>query len=195
MSEAVKKKYYTQEEYLALEEIAEYKSEYLRGEIFAMAGGSFNHSRIAADMISALNMALAKGDCEAVGSDTQVYVEAYSFYAYPDVSVVCGGPQFSSERRGTITNPVILVEVLSESSEKYDRGDKFFYYKGLPSFQTYILISQKRVQIDCYERQPDGKWLVGTYIDRAGELPLPSLNISLPIEKIYARVDFELGEA
>ncbi|RMD86186.1 MAG: Uma2 family endonuclease, partial [Calditrichaeota bacterium] len=139
------KKYYTPEEYLALEEAAEYKSEYYKGEIFAMSGASINHNRIVMNLSTELNTALRDTKCEVFMSDMRLWVEAVQLFTYPDIVILCEQPQFYDDRDDTITNPFIIFEVLSESTKNYDRGEKFEFYRSLPSFQEYILVDQYKV--------------------------------------------------
>ncbi len=133
-------KYHSPEEYLALEETAEYRSEYYRGEIFAMAGGSANHNRIARNLLIAFDDALEGKPYEAFITDMRLYVKKNGLYTYPDVMVVCGKLEFVKGRTDTLTNPVVIVEVLSESTEGYDRGTKFELYRAVDTLQDYVLI-------------------------------------------------------
>jgi Uma2 family endonuclease len=185
------KKLYTPQEYLALEETAEYKSEYYQGEIFAMAGGSINHNRIVGNVSAALNVAFANRPCEAFASDMRVQVRQDGFYTYPDVAIVCGEIEFSQGRDDTITNPVIIVEVLSPSTKNYDRTTKFELYRGLESFQDYILIDQERVYIEYHHKLERQKWVMQLYTNPAETLKFQAIEFELPLVRIYHRVKFE----
>ncbi len=132
------RKYYSVEEYLVLEDKAAYKSEYYQGEIFAMAGGTYNHDVISLNLASALNIAFTNRGCVAFTSDMKVKVSANNFYTYPDVSAVCGDPVFDGERTDIITNPIFIADVLSDSTSRYDRGGKFELYRGLNSLEDYV---------------------------------------------------------
>ena len=143
MSALPEKKKYTPDEYLALEEKADYRSEFENGAIVAMAGGSLNHARIIRNVDRAFGRKIKK-DCESLTTDVKVRVENYRKFYYPDVLVICGEPQFYQQRDDTITNPILIVEVLSDSTEAKDRGEKFAAYQTLESLQEYILVSQDK---------------------------------------------------
>ena len=166
---------YTVEEYLRLAEASPTKLEYCGGEIIDMAGATLDHNRIAANLIGELRNRLKGRDCEAVGSDQRV-LAADDRYAYPDVTVFCDEPVFDPrDPRMTITNPRVLIEVLSPSTEASDRGEKFIRYINLPELQEYFLVSQDRPQVQSFYRQPDGTWAVGpvvTSLSGPGRVPL-----------------------
>ena len=184
------KKYYTAEEYLALEETAEYKSEYYQGEIFAMAGGSVNHNRIARNVLTALTQAFEGKPCEAFGSDMKVMIKKNVDYTYPDVAVVCGKIEFDGNRTDTITNPVVIVEMLSPSTRSYDRKEKFRRYRKIKTLQDYVLIDQDSVLIEYYHKLALNEWRLKTYEDLDGVVELKAVEVSLIIERIYNRVNF-----
>lgn len=188
------KKFYTLEEYFALEETAEYKSEYFQGEIFAMAGGSANHSSIALNVGGALDDALLEQPCRVFNSDIKIQVKKNGFYTYPDVAIVCGEVKFASKRDDTITNPLIVVEVLSPSTESYDRGKKFELYKGLESFQDYLLIDQNRVYIEYHHKLGPNKWLTQTYEDLDEIIKFEGIELELPVKRVYRKIGFEKPE-
>jgi len=144
---------YTPQEYLALERKAAYKSEYIGGFIVAMPGVSRWHDRIAGDTYAALHAQLADGPCEIFTSDIRVKNEVTGRYTDPDASVVCGEPQFADEELDTLLNPTVIIEILSPSTEAYDRGDKFEAYRRLPSLQEYVRIAQNRASVDHFLRQ------------------------------------------
>jgi Uma2 family endonuclease len=175
----------TAEEYLAFERSAEERHELVDGEIFAMAGGTREHSLLALNVGSELRAALRRAPCEVFNSDLRIKVE--SRYTYADVVVSCGTPRFEDPKRDTLLNPTAIVEVLSESTERYDRGEKFALYRTLSSFQEYLLVSQKQAQVEHFLRQPDDSWLLRVY--GAGEtVLLPSLACELSVDEIYFRV-------
>lgn len=155
-----KEPYITPEEYLERERLAETKSEYYNGVIVAMAGASPEHVRITGNVYAGFHVQLAGTSCEPFMSDMRVRVPACNRYFYPDVSVACGGSEFEV-RSGvrSLLNPRLVVEVLSESTEKTDRGDKFVCYQTLDSLQTYILIAQDKPQVEVFTRQPDYTWV------------------------------------
>jgi Uma2 family endonuclease len=186
---AVPKKLYSPEEYLALERAAEYKSQYFAGEIFAMAGGSPRHNLISTNVIGELRAQLKGRPCEVYPSDQRLKIPATGLYTYPDVSVVCGEPQFDDE--DLLLNPILLVEILSDSTEAFDRGKKFEHYRKIPSLREYLLIAQDRCKVDQYVKQEDGKWvLLSEVSDMQSIIKLPSLNCDLAVAEIYYRVKF-----
>src|SRR5436853_6974426 len=152
------KSFVSPDEYLRLECQAEYKSEYLNGEIFAMSGASRQHNLITVNIGAELNRQLRGKPCEAYMSDMRVKVRSNTFYTYPDVAVVCGEPQFEDKEVDTLLNPTLLVEVLSQSTERYDRISKTSYYRTIDSLQEHLLVAQHEVRVEQYLRQPDGQW-------------------------------------
>jgi Uma2 family endonuclease len=183
------KRYYTEEEYFALEEASEIKHEFYRGEIFAMTGGSVNHNRITGNVFAALNTSLNPGICEAFVNDMRILVEAHDLYTYPDVAVVCGGIQVADRRNDTIINPQVIVEVLSPSTQAYDQGEKFSFYRAIPSLQEYVLIHQERPHVEHFRKQENG-WLLTDFTSLDETLALQSVDIEIPFRRIYARVDW-----
>ena len=184
-------KYLTPEEYLAIEETAEYKSEYYQGEMFAMAGGSFNHNRIARTLTEKLNHSLQGKNCEAFSEEVRLWIEKASLFTYPDVVVVCGKIQTYQNRRDTLINPLMIVEVLSDSSEPYDRGQKFKFYRSLPTLREYLLVDQYKIHIEQFSLGQSGKWILTDYDDADSVLQCTSIDFQMPLREIYQRVDFE----
>lgn len=187
-------KIYTPEEYLVLEEAAEYKSEYYQGEIFAMSGGSVNHNRIVMSLSSKLETSLGGSKCEAFMSDIRVWVEAKGVFTYPDITIVCGDLQFYKKRNDTITNPLIIFEVLSKSTESYDRGKKFEIYRAIPALREYILIDQYNIHIEQFAIGNESKWVLTEYSDEDDVFQLFNVHFQMPLKEIYKRVDFNLSE-
>jgi len=179
------------EEYFDLEETAEYKSEYYQGEILAMAGGSANHNRIAGNVFIALSDALRTKPCEAFIGDLRVWVKQVDLYTYPDVMVVCNGLEFAHDRTDTITNPIVIFEVLSPSTESYDRGKKFEFYRTIETLKDYVLIDQERVHVEYFRQLDDGQWLLSVFDDEADTLTLQSIGVEMLLSDIYQRVDWE----
>src|SRR5437016_3013728 len=171
----------TPAEYLAIERAAELRSEYYRGEMFAMAGGSARHSRIKTNVLVELGVRLKGHECAPYDSDLRVCVAATGLYTYPDASVICGPLEFDDEHRDTVLNPTVLVEVLSESSEAYDRGKKFNHYRRIESLQEYLLVSQDEPKIEHYLRCDDGSWKLTEAAGLEVTLRLPSLGIDPPL--------------
>jgi Uma2 family endonuclease len=187
MADPARRSPITPEEYLALERSSEIKHEYADGEIFAMSGGTRAHSLVAGNVLAEVRAALSERDCEVHGSDLRIKIPATGRYVYPDTSVVCGPPQFEDAEEDTLLNPKVIVEVLSKSTEPYDRGDKFENYQSLASLREYVLLSQKKVRVEHYSRQPDGTWVLRVL--GAGEtLDLPSIDCAIPVDRIYLKV-------
>lgn len=184
----------TPEEYLARERRAETKSEYYQGEVFAMAGARRRHNLIVANTIAALCNALLDRPCEVYPSGMRVLVEPTGLYTYPDVSVVCGSPQFLDDIEDALLNPLVLVEVPSKSSEARDRGRKFAQYRTLESLQDYILISQEEHRIERFSRQQNGLWSLADAGGLDATIDIPSLGIVLPLAGIYAKVNVTAPE-
>jgi len=177
-------------EYLRLERQAETKSEYFDGEIFAMAGGTRAHSLIATNLARELSSRLRTSDCVAYNTDLRVKVEATGLVTYPDVSVVCGAQRFLDEQEDTLLNPTVLIEVLSDSTEAYDRGKKFEHIRQISSCREYLLVSQKEPRIEQFIRQPNGEWTLKEAVGPSAEMRLPSLDIVLRLEEVFAKVQF-----
>ena len=177
------------EEYLALERQSETRNEFLDGEIFAMGGASRRHNLVTGNAFAALHAQLIGRDCEVHSSDLRVKVPATGLYAYPDVVVVCGGPQLEDDTHlDTLLNPTLIIEVLSPTTADYDRGGKFAHYRTLPSLAEYLVLAQDRVHAEHASRQDDGSWLL-TETSQPGEvLDLPSIGCRLDLKAVYARV-------
>ncbi len=183
-------KFCSEEEYLALEATTGYKSEYFAREIFAMAGGSANHNRIAGNTYAVLNSGLRATRCEAFNSDMRLLVKAKKLYTYPDTMVVCGRIDFVKDRTDTIINPAVIVEVLSPSTQDYDRGQKFEFYRTIPTLQDYLLIHQDQVYIEYYHKPQNGLWTLSEFSTLEAVIIVQSLSFELPIRRLYERVDW-----
>jgi len=190
MSVAIKPKY-TPQEYLDIERKAETKSEYFNGEIFALAGASKKHNIIVANIIIELGAQLKKRLCQIYPSDMRVKVSQTGLYVYPDVSVVCGDPKFEDEHYDVLLNPTLIAEVLSESTEAYDRGKKFEHYRKIESLKEYLLIAQDKHSIEQFIKQNDGSWLFLETSDSEGTVRLRSINCELLISDVYHKVELE----
>lgn len=187
---AMPKPLLTPEEYLARERRAETKSEYLRGEVFAMAGASRAHNLITSNLVFTIGGQLRDRPCEVYTSDMRVKVSPTGLYTYPDVVVVCGEPQFEDAQADTLLNPKVIVEVLSPSTADYDRGGKFTHYRRLTSLQEYLLVSQDRPLVEHYVRQSPDEWLLAERSSLQDHLDLPSIECRLPLAEIYLKVRF-----
>jgi Uma2 family endonuclease len=177
----------SEQKYLAFERAAEERHEYADGKIFAMAGGTWEHSLIASNIGGELRNALIERPCTVHGSDMRIHIPPTRRYTYADVLVVCGQPVFTDEVRDTVVNPIVIVEVLSDSTESYDRGDKFEQYETIPSLRDYVLVSQKEVRIEHFQRQPDGTWQ--RRVAGAGDrVAFESLGCEVRVDRAYLKV-------
>ena len=186
---AVPKNLLTPEQYLDRESAAEFKSEYFAGEMFAMAGGSPRHNRIALNLAAELRSALRGKGCRPFNSDLRVKIDATGLYTYPDVAVVCGEPEIeSSQRCETLLNPTLIVEVLSDSTETYDRTTKFRHYQKIETFREYVLVSQHEARVERFVRQDDGGW--SYFIHEGLEVAFAAVPATLTLAEIYLDVEF-----
>src|SRR5215218_8395755 len=183
------KHYYTLEEYLALERAAEYKSEYLDGQILAMSVASKAHNIITAHLVRLLDTQFDGQPCQVYGSDMRVRVSATGLYTYPDVSALCGAQQFSGAHQDSLLNPMVIFEVLSPSTELYDRTEKFDHYRRLESLTNYVLVAQDRVRVDHYTLRGDS-WILNTITRLDETLHLTAIDAALPLAFVYANVEF-----
>ncbi len=189
---ALAQKRLTVADYLALDRASDVRHEYLAGEMFAMSGASAAHNSICWNLAGVLHPRLKKSGCRGFVSDLRVAIEATSLNTYPDLIVVCGEPKFLDEKEpDTLVNPTLVAEVLSPSTEDYDRGRKFAHYRTLPSLMAYLLLSQDRCHAELYLRQGDGRWLFSETSDPAALLELPIAGVSLRLADLYDGV--ELG--
>jgi Uma2 family endonuclease len=180
------------EEYLALERRSEEKHEFLDGEMFAMTGASRRHNLIALNIAASLHSQLDGRPCEAYMGDMRIGVAATGLYTYPDVVVVCGEPHLADDSFDTLLNPTLIVEVISPSTEGYDRGKKFAHYRTIESLAEIVLVSQERIEVERFSRQPEGGWLLLEANRLEERLPLPAIGCELSLAGIYKRV-FEAG--
>jgi Uma2 family endonuclease len=180
------------EDWLAAERAAtDQRSEFVAGEVFAMTGATEAHNLIVANVVRELGSALKGRPCRVYPSDLKVRIEAENIGTYPDAMVICGDRTFYDDRRDVVTNPTLIVEVLSESSEAYDRGNKFRYYRALPSLQTYLLLSQQRVQAELFLRQPDGSWNLSAFAHPTDRIPLAAIGAEFVLGEAYDKVELE----
>jgi Uma2 family endonuclease len=179
----------TAEEYLALDRAAEFPSEYLDGEMVAMSGGSTRHARIGVNLVGQMYVALKDAQCEVFGSDLRVRVSS-RVYTYPDVSVVCGKPLLADQRQDILLNPTVIIEVLSPSTEHYDRGIKSHHYRGVDSLRDYILVAQDHVHVEQYTRGEARTWTLRDYESLDEAMRIASIGVSIPLAAIYDRIEF-----
>lgn len=184
----------TPQEYLAMERRSNYKSEYVNGEIFAMAGASEAHNLIVANVIRELSVQLKGKSCKVYPGDLRVKIPHTGLYTYPDVSVVCGKAEFDDDQQDTLLNPILIIEVLSTSTESDDRGAKFAHYRKLDSVLEYLLISQERRLIERYVRQPDSRfWMLSDADGLQETMELTSIHCQLALAEVYDKVEFMEG--
>jgi Uma2 family endonuclease len=180
----------TQEEYLEIERKAEFKSEYYNGAMFAIAGGSLPHGVIGINLGRELSLQLELEPCTVYSSDVRVRVLPSGMYTYPDLTVVCGEPQYDDDQRDTLVNPVVLFEVLSDSTRDYDRGQKFEFYRAIPSLREYIVVAQHRPDVEQWTRQDETHWLLSEYNDLSQSVHFTSIKCVLALSEVYLKVKF-----
>lgn len=181
----------TPEEYLRIERAAEWKSEYVDGEMFSMPRPSFRHTIITANVAAELGNQLLNRPSTVSVSALRVATDRRRHYIYPDVVVLCEPPKYVDEQRDTVTNPALIAEVLSDSTEKYDRGGKFERYRSVPTLSEYLLLAQDRVHVELFSRQADGRWSLRDWNDPAAEIEIESIHCRLKIADVYAKVMFD----
>ncbi|MGB3510008.1 MAG: Uma2 family endonuclease [Microcoleaceae cyanobacterium] len=177
MQVQIEKRYYTPEEYLSLEKTAEYKSEYHNGEIIPMTGGTTNHNLIAGNFYVYLRYALREKSYKVFFADVRLSIPLMNRYVYPDVMIIQGKPVYAGTGKTTITNPLIIVEVLSESTKNYDKGEKFDFYRSIPEFREYILIDQSKYYLAQYTKTSENQWLFTEYNGENNILKLATVEV------------------
>jgi Uma2 family endonuclease len=188
-SAPIQKSYLTAEEYLALERQAETRSEYIEGEMVAMTGGTWAHGLVIGNLVYSLKSRLQGGSCSVIPSDLRVRTSP-EIYSYPDVVVICGEPSFADGQGDILTNPILIVEVLSPSTESYDRGRKFESYQLLDSLKEYVLVAQDRPRVEHFLRQDGHVWLYTEVSGLDSSVSLTSIGCQIPLAEIYERVAF-----
>lgn len=189
MASASARTFLTPEEYLAFERKATTKHEYLNGQIIAMSGASREHNLITVNTVNQLYTQLIDGACETYVSEMRVKNYQTDSYTYPDIVVVCDEPRFEDDVFDTLLNPIVLIEVLSPSTEAYDRGEKFAHYRQIASLQEYVLVSQDRISVEHYLRQGT-QWLLTEFRGLEEVLSLISIGCELRLQDIYRRITF-----
>jgi Uma2 family endonuclease len=180
----------TPEEYLAAERLSETKSEYIDGVVYPMTGARLNHIQLVSNLTVELANQLRARPCRVLQSELKIRVQESRKFFYPDVTVFCDEPQFHDERRDIILNPLLVVEVLSKSTEAFDRGAKFQAYRTIESLKEYLLVEQNTPMVEQYVRQEDGKWALATAAGLESSLTLPSIGCILNLGAVYDKVDF-----
>lgn len=188
---ALPKTQLTAEDYLIQERLAEYKSEFFRGEIFAMAGASRAHNVLVSSLLGEIYSHLKRKSCTVYPSDMRLHIPENSLYTYPDLMVVCGREYFLDDESDTLLNPLLIVEVLSKSTEAYDRGDKFRLYRGIGSLQEYLLVDTKKVSAEVHRKNADGFWLLASESQSLAQpVHLETVGMELNMSDLYAGIGF-----
>ncbi len=182
---AYNKKYFTEEEYLNMEEKALERHEYYQGEIFAMSGSKLPHNTIAGTLFIEIGKHLKGKPCKPFNSDQRIYVEKNGLFTYPDITVVCGKPETRNNDNWNLLNPVVIIEILSPSTKNYDRGDKFKLYREIPSFKEYILVNSEAIGIEVFAINEKGFWELKEYTNSNDSLLITSIQLLIPIKDIY----------
>ena len=190
MQMQTQKRYYTPEEYLELEEKAEYKSEYRDGEIVPMTGGTTNHNEIAGNFYANLKFALKGQKYRVYMADVRLWLPRYRQHTYPDVMVIQGQPVYTGTNTTTVMNPCLIAEVLSKSTKNYDQGDKFLYYRSIPEFKEYILIDQYQYHVMQYVKTADSQWLFTEIEGESTTLSLQTIDFQIQLSDLYEQVNF-----
>lgn len=192
---AIPKTKLTPAEYLEFERKSEERHEYLNGEIFAMSGAKRNHNVIAWNIGGELRQKLKGKNCEAYPADMRVFIPETGLYTYPDLVIVCGAPQFQDDVFDTLLNPVLIIEVLSDSTESYDRGKKFQHYRSTESLQEYVLIAQDEARIEKYVRSGDGFWFFTEAVGLDSEIEFSSIECRIALGEVYDKINFSENNA
>ena len=179
------------EQYLEIERSAQFRSEYFDGHMYAMSGGSYNHFRIVSNLTGEFHQAFKKTDCAAGSSDLRLRVSPSGLYTYPDIVVVCGEPKFADDQKDTLLNPVLIVEVLSPSTEAHDRGFKAAQYRTIESLHEYAFVSQTEPRVELYRRHSAGDWLFSEAVGLESICRFASVDCAVPLAEIYNKVTFE----
>ena len=185
------KRYYTPEEYLALEEAAIDKSEYHDGEIIPMTGGTTNHNKLALNFCRKFPLTIKEQNYETFINDVRLWISQNRRYFYPDIMVIQGQPIHQGTNQTVVTNPLVIIEVLSHSTKNYDRGGKFFFYRSIPEIREYILIDQYSYHIEQFAKNSKSKWELTEYDSEESVLTLESVEFQIPLREIYQRINFE----
>ena len=186
--QAVAIQYVTREDYFAFEETSEEKHEFFRGEIFAMAGGTFNHSAIALNVATNLKIKLCNKPCRPTNSDMKIETPK-GLITYPDAAVFCGKPELTSNQCALL-NPVVIIEVLSPSTRRYDQSDKFMLYRSIETFKDYILIDSEKVHVQHFRKTEQNEWILHEYFELKDEVYLASIQENLSLSEIYENIVF-----
>lgn len=189
--QAIEQQYYTPEEYLELETVAEYKSEYIDGQIIPMAGGSVNHNRIALNLSANINISFRQQPFEVLIGDVRLWIPERRIYTYPDVMVIAGEPEYFQTRTDTVLNPILIVEVLSKGTKSYDRESKFDAYRTIPGFQEYLLIDQTRIHVEQFSKTGMKQWSFCEYDESDEAIAFTKVPFQISLADLYNKVQLE----
>jgi Uma2 family endonuclease len=182
------KRHFTIEEYLEMENAATERHEYYKGEIFAMSGAKLSHNDICINLVAALKARLKGKPCKPLGSDIRIYIPENTLFTYPDISVFCNGVGTRDNDKMNAINPTVIIEVLSPSTKKYDRGDKFELYKAIPTLSDYILVDSESIKVEAWHKAVNGEWLVTEYSVLNEVMLIQSIDVALPLAEVYEDV-------
>ncbi|MBD2387059.1 Uma2 family endonuclease [Cylindrospermum sp. FACHB-282] len=191
MEVQTRKPSYTPEEYLELEEKALYKSEYRDGEIIPMTGGTTNHNQIALNFAASLLYAIRRKQHRVFIGDVRLWIPQFREYTYPDIMVIAENPIYTGKNNTTVTNPLLIIEVLSKSTKNYDQGDKFTFYRSIPQFKEYVLVEQNQYQVMHYSKTNEGEWIFREYKSEDDIVKLQHLDFEISLVEIYQDVNFQ----
>ncbi|BAY93154.1 MULTISPECIES: Uma2 family endonuclease [unclassified Tolypothrix] len=194
MQTQTQKIFYTPEEYLQLEKTSEFKNEYWDGEIVPMAGGTTNHNEIALNFCTNFKFTTRGKNYKIYMGDVKLSIPRYRIYTYPDIMVIQGEPIYEGNGTTTVTNPLLIVEVLSKSTENHDRTNKFRFYRSIPTLKEYIMIDQYEYLVEQFTKNADSQWVLTEYESEDAVLSLQKIDFQIPFSEIYAGVNFEVGE-
>ena len=189
--QVTQQRYYTPEEYLELEEAADYKSEYINGQIIPIAGGTINHNQIALNLSTDLNFAFKRQSYRVYMGDVRLWIAQKRTYTYPDVMILADEPEYFNNRRDIIVNPQIIVEVLSKSTKGYDREDKFQAYRTISTFQEYLLIDQTQIHVEQFSKTGKKQWTLREYDEEDEAIALVAVPFEISLQDLYNKVKFE----
>ncbi|MDZ8054016.1 MAG: Uma2 family endonuclease [Aulosira sp. ZfuVER01] len=194
MQTQTSKQHYTPEEYLQLEETSEFKNEYRDGEIVPMASGTTNHNEIAGNFYANFKLRMRSKNYKIYMGDVRLWIPRYRIYTYPDVMVIQGEPIYEGDGTTTVTNPLLIVEVLSKSTETHDRSNKFRFYRSIPTLKEYLMIDQYEFIVEQFAKNADGQWVLTENESENAVLSLQKIEFQIPFSEIYAGVNFEVRE-
>jgi Uma2 family endonuclease len=178
------------EEYLAMERASDTKHEYYRGEVFAMSGASLNHNKIFSIVFSALSIRLKGKSCMPFGSDLRIHIPKNTLYTYPDISIICGEPELTDENKDTVTNPSVLIEILSTTTKDYDRGGKFNLYRSIKTLKEYVLIDSTAVSVEVFSHNIDNSWRLVEFKHLSDSFTITTIEATLLLNEIYENITF-----